>query len=276
MLFYIDSRRYVCFLRSFCMLALVSPAKKLDFEAEWSVDGVTQPQFLDDTEELVAVAKALPKSGLQSLMKLSDTLGQLNYDRYQRFTTPFTPQNARPALLAFRGDTYVGLDADTLSRDDMSYAQDHLGILSGLYGVLRPLDLMQAYRLEMGTKLANARGEDLYDFWGERLAQACNDAVAGHKDDSVISLASNEYIKAVKPKALKGRFITCHFKELKAGEPKTIGLFAKRARGAMARYMIQNRVEAPEGLQAFREDGYGFVDTLSDDNNFVFLRESKA
>jgi cytoplasmic iron level regulating protein YaaA (DUF328/UPF0246 family) len=252
---------------------LVSPAKKLDFESEWNVDGVTQPQFLEHTAELVDVAKGLSKSSLQSLMKLSDKLGQLNYDRYQRFSTPFTPDNARPAVLAFRGDTYVGLDADTLSGDDLSYAQEHLGILSGLYGVLRPLDLMQAYRLEMGTKLANPRGEDLYDFWGERLAEACNDAVAGHKDGSVISLASNEYIKAVKPKALKGRFITCHFKELKDGEPKVVGLFAKRTRGAMARYMIQNRVETPEGLKAFQEDGYSFIEALSDEHNYVFVRQ---
>ena len=258
------------------MLALVSPAKKLDFDSEWSAPAHTQPAFLEDAQALVAVLKDMPQSTIQSLMHLSDKLGALNYDRYQRFTAPFTPDNARPAALAFRGDTYVGLDADTLSDDDLSYAQNHLGILSGLYGVLRPLDLMQAYRLEMGTKLKNERGEDLYDFWGERLAAACNDAVKGHKNKAVISLASNEYIKAVRPKALDGEFITCHFKEVKGGEPKTIGLFAKRARGMMARFIIQSRVETPDGLKAFQDDGYGFIESLSDDTNYVFLRDRES
>jgi len=254
------------------MLALISPAKKMDFESDWNKDQYTQPDFLAETQELVDTAKALSQSSLQTLMKLSDKLGELNYNRYQRFATPFTPDNARPAVAAFRGDTYVGLDADSLSPDDLAYAQNHLGILSGLYGMLRPLDLIQAYRLEMGTKLTNPRGEDLYDFWGDRLTEACNDTVKDHKDKTIISLASNEYIKAVKPKGLNSPFITCHFKELKDGTPKTIGLFAKRARGAMARFIIQNRVEAPNGLKAFADDGYQFADTLSDEGNYVFMR----
>lgn len=255
------------------MLALVSPAKKLDFESEWSAPATTQPDFMTHTEELAGVAKALSSSQLQNLMNISEKLGALNYDRYQRFSTPFTDKNARPAALAFKGDTYVGLDAGTLSRDELSYAQNHLGILSGLYGLLRPLDLMQAYRLEMGTKLKNPRGEDLYDFWGDLITAACNDAVKGHDDPTIVSLASNEYIKAVRPKDLNGPFITCHFKEMKNGAPKTIGLFAKRARGTMARYMIQNRIEHAAGLKAFNEDGYEFMDSLSDDENYVFLRE---
>jgi len=258
------------------MLALISPAKKLDFDGETKSREGTPLLFPDATQDLVDIAKALPQSRLQSLMKLSDNLGALNYDRYQRFEMPFTPHNARPAVLAFRGDTYVGLDADTLDEDDLSYAQYHLAILSGLYGVLRPLDLMQAYRLEMGTKLANPRGEDLYDFWGDLIAQACNDAVKGHKDQTIISLASNEYIKAVKPKALKGDFLTCHFKERKDGTVKTIGLFAKRARGAMARFIIQNRIETPQGLKAFDTDGYKFDETVSDTQNFVFIRDKQS
>lgn len=256
------------------MLALISPAKKMDYDAEWDVENYTQPSFLDHSQELIDVAKTLPQSKLKSLMKISDKLAELNYNRYQRFSVPFNPANARPAVTAFRGDTYVGLDADTLSHDDLSYAQSHLGILSGLYGLLRPLDLMQAYRLEMGTKLTNARGEDLYDFWGDILSEACNETVKDHKDKTIISLASNEYIKAVRPKGLNSDFITCHFKELKDGAPKTIGLFAKRARGAMARYIIQNRVENPQELKAFKEDGYNFMDSLSDDENLVFLREA--
>jgi len=256
------------------MLALISPAKKLDFDLECNTDNYTQPVFLKDTKSLVKTAKKLSSADLQKLMKISEKLGDLNHDRFQRFSTPFSLKNACPAVMAFRGDTYVGLDADSLSSDDLAYAQDHLGILSGLYGVLRPLDLMQAYRLEMGTKLNNERGEDLYDFWNDMIAKACNDVVKTHKDPTIISLASNEYIKAVKPKALEVPFITCHFKELKDGQPKTIGLFAKRARGAMARYMIQNRVETPKGLKKFKKDGYQFVDSLSDEQNYTFVRES--
>lgn len=255
------------------MFALISPAKKLDFESEWETDVYTQPRFLAESQALIDIAKALSQAQLQSLMKISEKLAVLNCDRYQRFSTPFTPDNARPAVTAFRGDTYVGLDADTLSSDDLAYAQDHLGILSGLYGLLRPLDLMQAYRLEMGTKLTNVCGEDLYDFWGDKLTQLCDELVKDHKDQTIISLASNEYIKAVKPKALKSPFVICHFKEMKNGAPKTIGLFAKRARGAMARFMIQNRVEKVEGLKNFKEDGYVFLDVLSDAQNYVFLRD---
>ncbi len=258
------------------MLALVSPAKKLDFENKVYIQSPTSPQFLADAVELVGGLKALPKSKIQSLMKLSDNLGQLNYDRYQNFSVPFTEDNAKPCVYAFRGDTYVGLDADSLEADDMAFAQNHLGILSGLYGLLRPLDLMQPYRLEMGTKFSNDRGEDLYDFWNDHLAKACNEAVSDHKDKSVISLASNEYIKAVRPKKLDGAFITCHFKDVKNGAPKTIGLFAKRARGMMARFMIQNRIETPQGLKDFDSDGYSFQPAMSDDENFTFLRDQEG
>lgn len=254
------------------MLALVSPAKKLDFESDWMGDKHSQPALIDDAKILADVAKDMSKAELQSLMKISDKLADLNYTRFQNFTTPFTAANARPAAYAFKGDTYVGLEAETLSDNDMDFAQDHLGILSGLYGLLRPLDLMQPYRLEMGKKLKNPRGEDLYDFWGDIITRACNDATKGHKDNSVICLASNEYIKSVKPKALDGAFITCHFKEMKDGAPKVIGIFAKKARGMMARYMIQNRIETPEDLKNFDVDGYAFDKATSDAENYVFIR----
>ncbi len=244
----------------------------MDFESEWNTKNFTEPNFLDHSQELVNTVKQLSSAQLQGLMKLSDKLGTLNYDRYQRYTTPFTKNNARPAITAFRGDTYVGLDADTLSASDIDYAQSHLRIISGLYGLLRPLDLMQAYRLEMGTKLTNARGEDLYDFWADLLAKACNDAVKNHTDKTIISLASNEYIKSIKQDTLDSHFLTCHFKEMKDGTPKTIGIFAKRARGMMARFMIQHRIETAEGLKNFNEDGYKFVSSLSDEKNYVFLR----
>ena len=255
------------------MLALISPAKKLDYESDWHGDAFSQPDFLDQSQILIDRLKSLSAIEIQSLMKLSDKLGELNYSRYRNYSTPFTPANARPAIYAFRGDTYIGLDADSLSSAEMNFAQEHLRILSGLYGLLRPIDLMQAYRLEMGTKLTNPRGEDLYDFWGDSPTIACNKALKYHKDNSVISLASNEYIKAINPKQLDGAFITCHFKELKDGAPKTIGLFAKRARGMMARYMIQNRIENPSELKNFNIHGYEYIKTMSDDSNYVFLRD---
>ncbi len=256
------------------MLALISPAKKLDFKSDWSIENTTQPHFLEQTQILVDNLKGFSKSNLQNLMKLSENLTDLNYSRYKRFSLPLTSDNARPAITAFRGDTYVGLDGDTLSNEELNYAQQHLRILSGLYGLLRPLDLMQAYRLEMGTKLTNQKGEDLYNFWEDQLTQSCNKAVQSHKDKTIISLASNEYIKSIKPKNLNGPFLTCHFKELKNGAPKTIGLFAKRARGAMARFIIQNRIEKASDLTNFQEDGYKFINTLSDDRNYTFLREN--
>ncbi len=257
------------------MLALISPAKKLDFESKWLGEAYSQPCLLDHSKELAALLRDTPKSRLKTMMKLSDKLADLNYARYQRFTLPFTTANARPAVTAFRGDTYVGLDADTLDSDALAFTQEHLRILSGLYGLLRPLDLMQAYRLEMGTKLSTARGENLYDFWGGLLTKACNDATQGHNNRAVISLASNEYIKAIRSGDLEGGLITCHFKEVKDGAAKVIGLFAKRARGSMARHMIMNRIENPEDLMNFEADGYRFDSNTSDENNYVFLRERK-
>ncbi|MFP4098292.1 MAG: peroxide stress protein YaaA [Alphaproteobacteria bacterium] len=257
------------------MLALISPAKKLDFESEWSGSDYSQPELMDHARELVELLRGFSKTGLQSLMKLSDKLGTLNHARYQSFTTPFTPANARPAISAFRGDTYIGLDADTLGRDDMIFAQEHLRILSGLYGLLRPLDLMQAYRLEMGTKLHNSSGEDLYDFWGDLLTQCCNKTTKGHKNRAVINLASHEYIKAINPDKLESPFITCHFKEIRGGAAKVIGLYAKRARGAMARYLVKNRIEEPEALKRFDVEGYAYDKRSSDETNYVFMRLSE-
>jgi cytoplasmic iron level regulating protein YaaA (DUF328/UPF0246 family) len=205
-------------------------------------------------------------------MNLSDALTELNHTRYEQYSTPFTPDNAKQAVFMFRGDTYVGLDADTLSKDDLTYAQSRLNILSGLYGLLRPLDLIQPYRLEMGSKLGTRRGKDLYEFWGSRLTDACNAVTASHGNRTVVSLASNEYIKAIRPQSLDGPLVTCHFKEMRDGAPKTIGLVAKKARGRMARFMVQSRVEDPEDLKAFGEDGYAFAPELSTDEDLVFVR----
>ena len=257
------------------MLALISPAKKLDAENEAPLGDFTMPQLLDNSEELVHTVRALGKGRLKALMKLSDALTDLNHARYERYSTPFTPNNAKQAVFMFRGDTYVGLDPDTLSKDDLTYAQHHLGILSGLYGVLRPLDLIQPYRLEMGSRLSTQRGENLYDFWGSRLTDACNELTASHENRTVVSLASKEYIGAIQPEDLAGPFVTCHFKEMRDGVPKTIGLVAKKARGRMARYIVQNRVETEDDLKGFGEDGYAFEAGLSNEKDLVFVRDRK-
>ena len=254
------------------MLALISPAKKLDFSPLSRPLAATQPQFEDDIRTLASVARRLKRADLKRLMDISDKLADLNHDRFQNLELPFTPENAKPAVLAFNGDTYAGLDAKSLKEDDLIYAQDHLRILSGLYGLLRPLDLIQAYRLEMGIKLATRRGEDLYDFWGGKITKALNEAAqaGGHK--AIINLASLEYAAAVRPEKLKVPFITAVFREVKNGEAKIIGLMAKRARGMMARYIIVNRLGDPEGLKAFAEGGYRFQPELSTSDRWEFHR----
>ncbi len=255
------------------MLALISPAKKLDF-SDLAVDlPHSQPRFLEDSEELVESVRKLSRAELQRLMKLSDKLTELNFRRFRAFSTPFSTANARQAVLVFNGDTYVGLDAKTLSADDLAFAQNHLRILSGLYGMLRPLDLIQPYRLEMSRRLNTARGADLYQFWGDRLAGAIDEAAAGDRQAAVINLASNEYFKAARRKQMKSRVITPVFKEVKNGEARILGLFAKRARGMMARYMIVNRLKLPEDLKSFTDGGYAWQAHLSDDDTWVYTRQ---
>jgi uncharacterized protein len=254
------------------MLALISPAKKLDFETETTMPDHTQPDFLDNSEDLVNSARRLSRAQLASTMKLSDKLTELNFQRFRDFSTPFDLSNAKQAALVFNGDTYVGLQAHDLTHKDMTYAQDHLRILSGLYGLLRPLDLIQPYRLEMGAKFRAPGGTDLYGFWDDQLSDAINTITTSHKDSSVVNLASNEYFKAVKAKNLTGGVITPVFKEIKDGQARTLGLFAKRARGAMARFIIQKRIEKPSGLKKFTAGGYEYRDDLSDDASWVFTR----
>jgi len=255
------------------MLCVVSPAKKLDFDTPTPELSVTQSEFLKDTIELSATTKKLSRADLSRLMKISDALADLNYARFQGFSKSFTLDNAKPAALAFSGDTYVGLNAKTFDGDDFNFAQDHFAILSGFYGLLRPLDLIQPYRLEMGTRLENPRGNNLYDFWGSQIAQRINDICADHGDQTLINCASNEYFKAVKTKVLTGKVITPVFKEIKMGVSKTIGLMAKRARGSMARYIIQNRIDQPEGIKDFDAGGYMYRADLSNETDWVFTRE---
>ena len=254
------------------MLALLSPAKKLELAREPAWGAHTLPAFLADAEALASKAKGLSRSQLRRALGVSEKLADLNHKRFQAFATPFTPANARPAAWVFAGDTYVGLDARTLDEADMAFAQDRVRIISGLYGLLRPLDLIQPYRLEMGSAFPPPRGGDLYGFWDGRLARAIDDAVAGHADKTVINLASQEYFKAVAGKRLKASVVTPVFKEVKQGVAKVIGLFAKRPRGAMARYMIRRRLENPAGLKDFAEDGYRFRADLSDATTWVFTR----
>ncbi|MEC8638892.1 MAG: peroxide stress protein YaaA [Pseudomonadota bacterium] len=258
------------------MLVVVSPAKNLDFESEIPVSQFTQPAMLEDTERLMEVCRTLSPADLSSLMKISDKLATLNANRFAEFSTPFTPDNARQAMYAFNGDVYTGLDAYSLDSETVEYAQQHLRILSGLYGLLRPLDLMQAYRLEMGTKLANPEGKDLYAFWDDRITYMLNKALEAQGDNVLINLASNEYFKAVKKKSLDGMIITPTFKDCKNGQYKIISFFAKKARGLMARYILENRVKDVEGLKNFDVDGYVFSEEQSSSTELVFLRNQES
>ncbi len=261
------------------MFAVLSPAKKLDLEplsAEHSSQlEFTCPSLVDETEKLIDETRKLRATDLRQLMKLSETLAELNFNRFQEMSLPITEKNGRPAVLTFDGDTYQGFGAPTLSVDDLRYAQANLGILSGLYGILRPLDLMQPYRLEMGTRLKNKRGNNLYSFWGDRITETINDYLRESDSSTLVNLASNEYFKSVSPKKITGTVITPHFKEIKNKVPKVVGFYAKRARGMMARYMIQNRLRDPEKLKSFNDGGYKFDCDLSDSTNWVFTRESK-
>lgn len=254
------------------MLILISPAKKLDFETAPITERYTECDFLSQAQELIDTAKDLSKGDIAKLMHLSDNLAQLNVDRYQSWTLPLTPQNAKPALLAFKGDVYAGMNADTFTEANLDFAQQHLRILSGLYGLLRPLDLMQPYRLEMGTRLANPRGKNLYEFWGEQITAAVNSALAKSGSDSLVNLASNEYFKSVKTKQIDGQLITPQFKEYKDGDYKIVGIYAKRARGLMSRYIIENEITDVNLIKAFNWEGYAYNAELSSDANWVFAR----
>ncbi|MCY1173998.1 hypothetical protein D9M73_141830 [compost metagenome] len=255
------------------MLTVISPAKTLDYDTPPVTERFTLPQYLDESQELIVQLRELSPAQISELMHLSDKLAGLNAARFGSWTPAFTPENAKQALLAFKGDVYTGLDAESLSEDDFSYAQDHLRMLSGLYGLLRPLDLMQPYRLEMGTKLANARGKDLYAFWGTRISEWLNQALAEQGDDLLLNLASNEYFSAVKRNALKARIINTEFRDFKNGQYKIISFYAKKARGMMSRFVIQERINDPEQLKQFDVQGYYYSAEQSKPDNLVFLRD---
>lgn len=257
------------------MLMVISPAKTLDYDTPPVIEQSTQPRFVDHSVQLIEVLREKSPQDIAKLMSLSDKLASLNVARYGSWERESTPRNAKQALLAFKGDVYTGLDAEDFSSDDFAFAQQHLRMLSGLYGLLRPLDLMQPYRLEMGTKLANPRGKDLYTFWGERISEWLNDDLAAQGDQVLLNLASQEYFGAVKPKALQARVVDTVFKDCKNGQYKIISFYAKKARGLMARYVIKERLQDPEGLKDFTTDGYYFDASASSDNKLVFLRDEQ-
>lgn len=258
------------------MLMVISPAKTLDYTTPLATSRYTQPALLEKSQQLIAVARDLSPAQIASLMSISDKLALLNAQRFNDWQPEFTPDNARQAILAFKGDVYTGLQAETFSEADFDFAQQHLRMLSGLYGVLRPLDLMQPYRLEMGTKLANPAGKDLYSFWGETLTQALNEALAAQGDDVMINLASDEYFKAIQPKKLQGRLIKPVFLDEKNGKFKIISFYAKKARGLMCRYIIENRLQQAEQLKQFDLEGYFFDEENSRADEWVFKRHEQA
>ncbi|GAB1258712.1 peroxide stress protein YaaA [Aurantivibrio plasticivorans] len=255
------------------MLIVISPAKTLDYETPAKISDHTTPQFVNDSKKLIAELKHLAPQDISDLMHISDKLGVLNYDRFQQWKPRFTEKNAKQAILAFKGDVYTGLDAESFKANDFKFAQKHLRILSGLYGLLRPLDLMQPYRLEMGTKFKTPYGKDLYEFWGETLTQQLNEDMKGLKSSLLVNLASNEYFKAVKPKHLEGEIVSPVFKDWKNGQYKIISFFAKKARGLMSAYLIKNRIKSSDDLLSFDLDGYQYDPKLSKDNAPVFTRK---
>ena len=254
------------------MLIVISPAKTLDFETPPGAPAFTMPDFLDDSAELIDELRGYEPYRLSDLMGISPKLAELNSNRYHDWSLPFTSGNAKQAALAFKGDVYTGLDADTLDAEDLQFAQERLRILSGLYGVLKPLDLMQPYRLEMGTKLKTRRGKDLYAFWDDRINAAIGAELSRQADPVLVNLASNEYFKSVQPEKLEARIITPTFKEERNGEYKFISFTAKKARGLMSRYIILNRLSDPDDLRGFDLGGYRYNDDLSDADRPVFTR----
>ncbi|HCT5522639.1 TPA: peroxide stress protein YaaA [Klebsiella aerogenes] len=257
------------------MLILISPAKTLDYQSPLATTRYTQPELLEHSQQLIGIARKLTAPQIGKLMSISDKLADLNATRFHDWHPDFTPQNARQAILAFKGDVYTGLQAETFSEADFDFAQQHLRMLSGLYGVLRPLDLMQPYRLEMGIKLENPQGKDLYHFWGDIITDKLNQALQAQGDDIVINLASDEYFKSVKPKKLQGQLIKPVFLDEKNGKFKVISFYAKKARGLMSRYIIENRLTRPEQLQAFNSEGYFFDGEASEKGKLVFKRHEQ-
>ncbi len=255
------------------MLLVLSPAKSLDFESPLATRKHSQPAFLNDAATLIEQLRRLSPGEVSDLMGISTKLGELNCDRYNQWSPPFTAANARPAALAFKGDVYMGMQAWGFSARDFTWAQKRVRILSGLYGLLKPLDLIQPYRLEMGTRFGNAGGANLYEFWGDKLTDALADELAGHRSRTLVNLASNEYWRAVRPERLGAKVVTPVFKDLQKGRYRIVSFYAKKARGMMASFVVRQRIDGPKGLAAFEEGGYRYAEDLSSATKFTFLRD---
>jgi len=255
------------------MHIIISPAKTIDLKTKVPTGKFSDIRFINESIELANILKGKSREELKKLMNISESLAKLNYDRYRNWHYPFSPEEGRQAIFAFKGDVYTGLDAYNLSDEVLEFAQKYLSILSGLYGLLRPMDLILPYRLEMGTKLKNPRGETLYKFWGDKITKQLIDDMKASGSDILINLASNEYFKSINTSMLNAQIITPVFKNSKNGEYKVISIYAKKARGLMTRYILQNKITDPEELLGFNEDGYYFNSNLSSDKELVFTRE---
>lgn len=257
------------------MILVISPAKTLDYDSALPVESFSIPEFLDDSSELIKGLKKKSVDEVKGLMKLSDKLAELNVERYKDWKLPFNKENARQSMFAFKGDVYVGLDAYSFEKDDVDFAQEHLRILSGLYGMLKPLDLMQPYRLEMGTRLENKRGKNLYQFWGDKLSKALNAEMSAMKSKVLVNLASSEYYSAVNEKVLDAEVVTPQFLDCKNAKYKMISFFAKKARGMMCAWIIRNKIDDPAKIKDFDVAGYKFCPERSEQNNPVFIRDEQ-
>ena len=254
------------------MLIIISPAKTLDFETKSVTDTFSKPDFLVESKKLISTLRMFKPEQLSELMSISPKLAYLNFERFQEWKTPYNEKEGKQSLLAFRGEVFTGINADSFTEDDFIFSQDHLRILSGLYGVLRPLDIILPYRLEMGTKLKTQNSKNLYEFWGDKITNSINKTLKLSEDNILINLASNEYFKSINKKKLNGRIITPLFKDFKNGEYKMISIYAKKARGLMTSYIIKNRISDPEKLKLFDAGGYYYNDSLSKNDIPIFTR----
>lgn len=254
------------------MIITLSPSKGQDFSEPAKTKKHTTPLALEDSQLLIKELRKINTGELQALMDISENIAKLNVGRVKDFKVPFTTSNAKQAIFAFKGDVYSGINIENFSADDLAYAQKHLRMLSGLYGCLRPLDLIQPYRLEMKTKLKNPRGDNLYQFWDELITDSLNKELVKQQEPVLVNLASNEYFKSVKPKLLKGRLLNINFKETKDGKTRIVAIYAKRARGMMTDYILRNRIENPEDMKKFKQGGYKYTKADSDDKQWTFVR----
>ncbi len=255
------------------MLIVISPAKTLDFKTKSTTNKFSIPEFINDSKSLINQAKNLKPEDISTLMKISEKLAILNFERFQDWETPFDLDNSKQSILAFKGDVYTGLDAQTISKADLDWVNNHLRILSGLYGLLRPLDLMQAYRLEMGVKFENTNGKNLYEFWGDKITNSLNKDLENLEEPILLNLASNEYFKSIKIKSLAANIITPVFKDFKSGKYKIISFYAKKARGTMVRWIIDNKITNHRELINFNIDGYKYCEDESIHNELIFKRD---